>query len=61
LIVVTPGIRPSWSVKGDQSRVMTPQKALALGADYLVIGRPITAAKDPLESADRVLDEISGA
>ena len=59
LLVVTPGIRPAWSVKGDQTRVMTPQKALELGADYLVIGRPITQAKDPKEAALRVLQEIS--
>ena len=57
-IVVTPGIRPEWSVKGDQSRIMTPKKALSLGADYLVVGRPITAAKDPLEAAHKLLAEL---
>ncbi|PIQ86063.1 MAG: orotidine-5'-phosphate decarboxylase [Candidatus Omnitrophica bacterium CG11_big_fil_rev_8_21_14_0_20_45_26] len=59
LLVVTPGIRPAWATKGDQRRIMTPQKALSLGADYLVIGRPITAAKDPLEAAEKVIEEIS--
>ena len=59
LIIVTPGIRPAWCVKGDQTRVMTPARALELGADYLVIGRPITAAKDPREAAQRVIEEIS--
>lgn len=57
-LVVTPGIRPEWSVKGDQSRVMTPKKALSLGADYLVVGRPITAAPDPLEAAHKLLAEL---
>ncbi len=59
LLVVTPGIRPEWSVKGDQSRIMTPKKAIDLGADYLVIGRPITEAKDPLEAAKKVIAEIA--
>ncbi|MFV7771000.1 orotidine-5'-phosphate decarboxylase [Shewanella marisflavi] len=46
--LVTPGIRPAGSDKGDQHRVMTPTEALAAGSDYLVIGRPITKAADPL-------------
>lgn len=58
MIVVVPGIRPAWAVKGDQSRIMTPKKAIELGADYLVIGRPITQAKDPVEAAYKVIDEI---
>ncbi len=61
MLVVVPGIRPAWSVPGDQERIMTPQKALALGADYLVIGRPITAARDQKEAAERVIDEIKAA
>jgi len=49
-IIVTPGIRIDKKIKNDdQKRVMTPEKAIELGANYLVIGRPITAAKDPLE------------
>ena len=58
-LVITPGIRPSWSVKGDQTRVMTPKRALELGADYLVIGRPITEVKDPLETAHKLIEEIA--
>src|SRR3989338_5088573 len=46
-IIVTPGIRPTWGAADDQARVMTPGEAVRLGADYLVIGRPITAAKNP--------------
>lgn len=57
--LVCPGIRPSWSVKGDQSRVATPRDAIALGADYLVIGRPITAADDPGEAWKRICQEIA--
>ena len=52
--LVTPGVRPVGSASGDQKRVMTPAEALAAGADYLVIGRPITQAPDPLS----VIDEI---
>ncbi|MBK1732030.1 orotidine-5'-phosphate decarboxylase [Thiococcus pfennigii] len=48
LLLVTPGVRPRSAATGDQKRVMTPSEALAAGADYLVIGRPITAAADPL-------------
>ena len=52
--LVTPGVRPAGTAGGDQKRVMTPDEALAAGADYLVIGRPITQAPDPLS----VIDEI---
>ena len=57
--LVCPGIRPTWAVKGDQSRVATPKEAIALGADYLVIGRPITAAENPAEAWDRICQEIA--
>jgi len=53
--LVTPGIRPQGSVQGDQRRVMTPEAAVAAGADYLVIGRPVTQAEDPAA----VLKEIN--
>lgn len=53
--VVVPGIRPPDADAGDQKRVMTPVEAAALGADYLVIGRPITAAKDPAMAASQIL------
>ena len=56
--LVVPGIRPDWSVKGDQKRVVTPRDAVSLGADYLVIGRPITQAADPIAAASRIADEL---
>jgi orotidine-5'-phosphate decarboxylase len=57
-LIVTPGIRPVWSVTGDQRRVMTPADAVIAGADILVIGRPITAADSPDEAIARILAEI---
>ncbi len=59
--LVIPGVRPAWAAVGDQKRVMTPAEALAAGADYLVIGRPITGATDPVAAARRVADEMAGA
>jgi orotidine-5'-phosphate decarboxylase len=59
-IIVTPGIRPAWASSNDQKRIMTPERALRAGADYLVIGRPITAANNPEDAAGRILDEIAG-
>jgi orotidine-5'-phosphate decarboxylase len=53
-VIVTPGVRPSWAAAGDQKRVMTPAEALDAGADYIVIGRPVTAAPDPLEAIDKI-------
>ncbi len=60
-LVVTPGIRPAWAAAQDQKRIMTPEKALAGGADYLVIGRPITAAPSPGEAFARIRRELDGA
>ena len=57
-LIVTPGIRPAWAERGDQERVMTPKEALRLGADYIVIGRPITQAKEPREAALRIIEEL---
>ncbi|NMB11241.1 MAG: orotidine-5'-phosphate decarboxylase [Firmicutes bacterium] len=59
-ILVTPGIRPAWEKRDDQKRVATPTEALTLGADYLVIGRPITAARDPEAAAISIQQEIAG-
>jgi orotidine-5'-phosphate decarboxylase len=56
--LVTPGIRPTGSSKDDQSRVMTPKTALAAGSNYIVIGRPITQAKNPLAALQAILTEI---
>lgn len=56
-LVVTPGIRPA-TAADDQRRVATPSAALAAGADYLVIGRPITGAPDPLAAARAILEEM---
>lgn len=60
-ICLTPGIRPSSGEANDQSRVMTPARAVAAGADFLVVGRPITAAPDPLAAMRAILNEISAA
>ena len=57
-VILTPGIRPEWSQKNDQKRIMTPREAIKAGADYIVIGRPILADPKPLDAAKRVVDEI---
>lgn len=57
-LAVTPGIRPAGSAAGDQTRIMTPREALKQGADYLVIGRPITAAPDPREALETIIEEL---
>lgn len=56
---VTPGVWPTWAAAGDQQRVMTPQQAIAAGATYLVVGRPITAADDPAAAFQRVCEELT--
>jgi orotidine-5'-phosphate decarboxylase len=61
LALVTPGIRPVGAAAGDQKRIMTPASAIAAGADYLVVGRPIIAAPDPKAAAQAIVDEISQA
>ncbi|MGD1867615.1 MAG: orotidine-5'-phosphate decarboxylase [Phormidesmis sp.] len=57
--LICPGVRPTWAHKGDQQRAMTPKDAIAQGADYLVIGRPITQANDPAAAIDRICQEIA--
>ena len=61
MALVTPGIRPAGSATGDQKRIMTPSRAIAAGADYLVVGRPITEAADPKAAAEAIVAEIAGA
>ena len=56
--LVVPGIRPAWASTGDQKRIMTPRQARDLGADILVIGRPITGSGDPAAAAARIADEL---
>jgi len=57
--LVTPGIRPAEAAQDDQARIATPRQAIAAGSDYLVIGRPITRAPDPLAALRRINDEIA--
>jgi orotidine-5'-phosphate decarboxylase len=59
MCLVTPGIRPAGSATGDQKRIMTPSRAIAAGADYLVVGRPILEAADPKAAAEAIQAEIS--
>jgi orotidine-5'-phosphate decarboxylase len=61
MVLVTPGIRPAGSATGDQKRIMTPARAIAAGADYLVVGRPVMEAADPRASADAIQAEIRQA
>ncbi len=60
LLIVTPGIRPSWSQQDDQKRTMTPSEALKKGSDYLVIGRPILSHPEPDHALELLIKEISG-
>ncbi|MCA9396082.1 MAG: orotidine-5'-phosphate decarboxylase [Candidatus Omnitrophica bacterium] len=57
--IVTPGVRPQWAATDDQQRILTPDQAFQNGADYIVIGRPITKAPNPLDAAKKVLEEIN--
>lgn len=56
--IVTPGVRPAWSEAGDQKRITTPRQALDMGADYMVIGRPILKAPDRIGAAQKIIAEL---
>ena len=57
-LVINPGVRPSWAKKDDQKRITTPKEAVANGADFIVVGRPITKAKNPIIAIKKILMEI---
>jgi orotidine-5'-phosphate decarboxylase len=57
--LITPGVRPVWAASNDQKRIMTPNEAINVGADYVVIGRPITAAPDQAAAAKRIVMELA--
>ncbi len=58
-VLVVPGIRPSWAQRDEHKRTITPAEAVALGADYIVVGRPIVQAPDPVAAAARICDELA--
>lgn len=58
-LIVTPGVRPSWAGKNDQKRFTTPKEAIDNGADFIVVGRPVIEAPDPVEVAEKILREIA--
>ena len=60
-VIVTPGVRPSAAASNDQARRETPESAMSAGADYVVVGRPITTAPDPVAAADAIVAEMEGA
>lgn len=60
-LIVTPGVRPHWAKTDDQERIATPKEAILNGADHIVVGRPITGEKNPLDAAKKILEEIDHA
>lgn len=58
IVLVTPGIRPTWSASGDQKRITTPKDAVDNGTDFMVIGRPITQSENPVEAAQKIAQEL---
>lgn len=61
IVLVTPGVRPSWAATDDQARVVTPSDAIKRGADYIVVGRPILSSGDRKSAAARIVDEMESA
>jgi orotidine-5'-phosphate decarboxylase len=61
MVLVTPGIRPAGAQSDDQKRIMTPSSAIAAGAHYLVVGRPVLQARDPKAAAEAIVAEIAAA
>ena len=59
-LIVTPGVRPAGATAGDQKRITTPREAVERGADYIVVGRPILDARDPVQAAAQIIEEITG-
>ncbi len=57
-LIVTPGVRPPWAAHGDQKRIITPKEAIEKGADFVVVGRPITQDKNPREAAEKIIKEM---
>jgi orotidine-5'-phosphate decarboxylase len=57
-LIVTPGVRPLWASHGDQKRIITPKEAIQKGADFVVVGRPITQDKSPREAAEKIIKEM---
>jgi len=57
-LIITPGVRPSWAAVNDQKRIAAPKEAIENGADFIVVGRPITEAADPVSAAKKVLEEM---
>jgi orotidine-5'-phosphate decarboxylase len=60
-LIVTPGVRPSWAKSNDQKRIATPTEAILRGADYIVVGRPITGVENPAVACERIVEEMRGA
>jgi len=60
-LIITPGVRPTGGNQDDQKRIMTPEEAVRAGADYVVVGRPILAAPNPLEAARNIIQAMANA
>jgi orotidine-5'-phosphate decarboxylase len=59
IAIITPGVRPAWAAANDQKRFMTPRNAIDGGADFLVIGRPVTAHANPREAVQKIISELA--